>query len=117
MEGLRTVILVTRNGLGSVGEADRDFAAAMFDRFIHSLEAHAERPDVLCFYTEGVRLVCEGSKALLGLQLLAGLGVRLVVCQSCLEHYGLREKVAVGEVGSMKEIVDLLLSAAKVVTV
>jgi hypothetical protein len=64
-----------------------------------------------------VRLACTGSKVLLGLQLLAGLGVRVVACHSCLEHYGLLDSVAVGEVGNMQQIAGILLSAGKVVSV
>jgi intracellular sulfur oxidation DsrE/DsrF family protein len=112
-----TVVLVTRNGLGCVDAADQAFGLAMFDRLIHTLETAPEKPHAMCFYTRGVQLVCEGSPALLGLQLLQGLGVRMVVCQTCLEHYGLQEKVRVGEVGGMSEIVAILTAAEKVIAV
>jgi hypothetical protein len=112
-----TVVLVTRDGLGQVEPPDRYFGLAMFDRFIHTLEATADKPSAMCFYTTGVRLLCEGSPALLGLQLLAGLGVRLVACQSCLEHYGIKEKMRAGEVRGMDEIVAILFAADKVITV
>jgi peroxiredoxin family protein len=112
-----TVVLVTRNGLGSVQTDDQAFGVAMFDKFIHTLESSPEKPQAMCFYTEGVYLACEGSPALLGLQLLRGLGVRIVVCQTCLEHYGLKEKLRVGEVGGMTEIVSIMNAAEKVLTV
>jgi hypothetical protein len=112
-----TVVLVTRDGLGSVEAGDREFGLAMFDKFVHTLETSAERPLAICFYTLGVHLACEGSPALLGLRLLEGLGVRLVVCQTCLEHYGLRDKLRVGEVGGMSEIVSLANAADRVLTV
>jgi intracellular sulfur oxidation DsrE/DsrF family protein len=117
MKSSGTVVLVTRNGLGTVVGADEAFGVLMFDKFVHALETETEPPSAVCFYTEGVRLLCQGSPALLGLQLLEGKGVRLIACQSCLERYGLREKLAVGEVGDMKQIVGLLLSASKVLTV
>jgi hypothetical protein len=112
-----TVVLVTREALGTVAEADRAFGVEMMDRFLHSLESQHERPSAICFYTDGVRLVCRGSQALLGLQLLAGLGVKLVACRSCLEHYGLVDSVAAGEIGNMKQISSMLMAARKVVTV
>lgn len=113
----KTVVLVTRNGLGTVAEADREFGVLMFDKLVHALESEPELPEAICFYTEGVRLVCSGSKALLGLTLLAGRGVRIVVCQSCLEEYSLAAKVVVGEVGTMKQICGILMAAGKVITV
>jgi hypothetical protein len=111
------VVLITRETLGTTAPQDREFGRLMLDKFLHALESEPERPQAICFYTEGVKLVCPGSGVLLGLQLLAGLGVRLVACQSCLEHYGLAGAVAVGEIGTMKQIAGILLTAGKVITV
>ena len=111
------VILVTKMHLGHVQDGDMDFGIEMLDKFFHALESPEGRPAAICFYTEGARAVCEGSPYLLGLQLLEGLGVRLLICQSCLERYGLRDSVAVGEVGGMNDIVALLARADSVVTI
>jgi intracellular sulfur oxidation DsrE/DsrF family protein len=89
----------------------------MFDRFLHAAEAYPAKPSAICFYTEGVKLVCEDSSVIPSLQLLQGMGVRLVVCGTCLEYFNLRERVAVGEVGGMNDIAGLLLGADHVVTV
>lgn len=113
----KLIVLVTREGLGQGDPADRLFGLAMFDRFLHAIESQPIKPDAICFYTDGVKLVCEGSPALLGLQLLQGMGVRLLACQTCLEHFRLTDKIALGEVGRMNDIVGLLLSADSVVTV
>ncbi len=111
------VVLVTRPWLGTVAEADRGFGAGMMEKFLHTLEASPSRPVALCFYTEGVRMVTRNSELVPGLQLLAGMGVRLVVCRTCLEYYGLLDEVAVGEIGGMNDIVALMMSADSVVTV
>lgn len=113
----KLVLLVTQEGLGRVDPADRQFGVEMFDRFLHALEGQAVRPTTICFYTNGVKLVCEGSPALLGLGLLHGMGVRLVVCRTCLEHFHIADKVKVGEVAGMNDIVALLSEADSVVTV
>jgi len=113
----KLVLLVTREGLGQVDPSDRRFGLEMFDRFLHALESQAVKPHSICFYTDGVKLVCDGSPALLGLKILQGQGVRLVACRTCLEHFGLSDKVAVGEVGGMNDIVGLLTQAEIVVTV
>jgi hypothetical protein len=41
----------------------------------------------------------------------------LVACRTCLEHFRLTDKVAVGEVSGMNDIVGLLTEADSVVTV
>jgi hypothetical protein len=112
-----TVVLVRQAGLGVVEPQDQTFSVEMLDKFLHTLEALNERPSAICFYTAGVRLVCDGSPVLAGLQLLQDLGVRLVSCGSCLDYFGLRDTVRVGEVGTMQGIVGLLMSAASVITV
>jgi intracellular sulfur oxidation DsrE/DsrF family protein len=113
----KLVLLVTREGLGHVGATDKQFGSEMFDRFLHALESQPVKPHAICFYTDGVKLVCDGSPALLGLKILQGQGVRLIACRTCLEHFGLSAKVAAGEVGGMNEIVALLTEADSVVTV
>ncbi len=113
----KLVLLVTREGLGHVEPADTQFGLEMFDRFLHALESQPVKPHSICFYTEGVKLICEGSPALLGLRILQGQGVHLVACRTCLEHLHLTNKVAVGQVGGMDDIVGLLTEADRVVTV
>lgn len=113
----RIVVLVRQAGLGQVAVADRAFGVEMFDRFLHTLETQPVKPEAICFYTEGVKLTVEGSRAVPGLQLIEGMGTRLLICRTCLEYYGLMEHVAVGEISTMTEIVKLLSSADSVLTV
>jgi len=113
----KLVLLVTRDGLGHVDPADRPFGMEMFDRLLHAWESQPVKPHAICFYTDGVKLICDGSPALLGLKILESQGVRLVSCRTCLEHFGLTSQVAVGEVRGMNDIVGLLVEADRVVTV
>ena len=114
---LKLVLLVTREGLGQVDPAEKPFGVEMFDRFLHALESQPIKPDAICFYTEGVKLLCEGSPAVLGLRLLQGSGVRLLACRTCIEHFQLTNKICVGEICGMNDIVALLVSAERVVTI
>lgn len=109
------VVAITARTPGTVSPADLEFGTQMLDKFLHTLEKH--RPDVVCFYTEGVYNVAADSPTLLGIQLLEGLGVRVVACQSCLAFYGVDVRQAVGEVVGMDEIVRLLTSAERVIRI
>jgi len=113
----KIVILVKQEGLGQVPTEHKPFGLEMFDRFLHTLEGQAVKPQALCFYTDGVKLVCQGSSVLQSLSFLQGMGVRLVTCKSCLDYFNLGDQVAIGEVGGMNDIVKLLLQADKVITV
>ena len=114
---LKLVLLVTSECLGQVDLAERQFGVAMFDRFLHAIESQPIKPDAICFYTDGVKLLCKGSPAALGLTLLQGMGVRLVACRTCIEHFELTDRICVGEVCGMNDIVSLLVSAERVVTI
>lgn len=112
-----TVILVKQEGLGSVAPEDKDFGLEMFDRFLHALESQAKKPHAICLYTSGVKLACTGSPAIFGLKMIQGLNVRVLICKTCLEHYGLLDRVEVGEISNMVEISRALMEASHVVTV
>ena len=49
-------------------------------------------PGAICFYTSGVKMVVEGSPVLDVLQSLESRGVRLIICKTCLDYYGLARK-------------------------
>lgn len=109
----QTVILVTRDGMG---HGDPELQHLLIQKYFELLLIDERAPAVICFYTEGVRLVCEGSPALESLRHLQTSGVTLVVCQTCLNYYDLLDQVRVGIVGSMADIIDAQWKAGKVIT-
>jgi intracellular sulfur oxidation DsrE/DsrF family protein len=63
----------------------------------------------------GVKLTVEGSPVLEDLAGLERRGVEILACGTCLGHFGIKEKIAVGEVSNMYSIAETLLGAQKVV--
>ena len=108
-----TVILVTRNGMG---EADSELQHKLMQTYLKLLVENNILPAVICFYAEGVRLVVEGSPVLDQLSALEAKGVRLILCSTCLNYYNLTERVRVGIVGGMADIIEAQQRAAKVIT-
>ena len=72
-------------------------------------------PVAICFYTDAVKLACDGSPVLEELSVLEAKGVRLILCQTCLNAYGLDEKVKVGLVGGMGDIMTAIWQADSVI--
>ena len=60
-------------------------------------------------------VTCEGSASLEDLQKLESLGVEILTCGTCLNHYGLTEQLRVGGVTNMYVIVEKQMQATKVV--
>jgi intracellular sulfur oxidation DsrE/DsrF family protein len=74
-------------------------------------------PGVIAFYGEGVRLACEKSPVFEQLRWLSEKDVRLVICQTCLDYFGLRDQVRVGIIGGMGDIVAAMNDGEKVISV
>jgi len=69
----------------------------------------------MIFINAGVKLTVDGSPVLEDLQALEPRGVNILACGTCLGHFELKEKVAIGEISNMYTIVETLLGAGKVV--
>ncbi len=108
-----TVILITRNGMG---DADQVLQYKLIDTYLKLLDEHNILPGAICFYTEGVHLVVEDSPVLDTLLSLERKGVRLILCSTCLNYFELIDKVKVGIVGGMGDILEAQRKAAKVIT-
>jgi selenium metabolism protein YedF len=109
-----TVILITNNGMGN---ADEKLQQLLFSKYVELLSQNESLPNALCFYADGVKLVCEGSPVIEPLRNLESKGIRLIVCSTCLSYFNLTEKVQVGIVGGMGDILEAQMKAEKVITI
>ncbi|MHB1480801.1 MAG: DsrE family protein, partial [Bellilinea sp.] len=73
-------------------------------------------PAKILFYTDGVKLVCQGSPVLTLLEELEAKGVELILCKTCLDYFNLTQKVKVGIVGGMPDIIEAMTKAVKVIS-
>jgi hypothetical protein len=108
-----TVILMTRNGMG---DCEKELQQTLIGLYFKMLKENQFFPGALCFYADGVKLVVEGSPFLDILRELERQGVRLIVCMTCLKYFALEDKVRVGIVGGMNDIVLAQWMADKVIT-
>lgn len=83
--------------------------------FVYSLTQLDELPATIVLYNGGAHLSCEGSPALDDLRGLAESGVEVLTCGTCLDHYGIADTLAVGEVTNMYVIAQRLTGASLVV--
>ncbi|GAB4479823.1 MAG: hypothetical protein Kow00124_25880 [Anaerolineae bacterium] len=108
-----TVILVTNDGMG---RATPELQHVLIVKYLTLLAENGTLPAAICFYTDGVKLVVDGSPALDVLRELEAHGVRLVVCKTCLDYFGLTDRVQVGIVGGMGDIIEAQWRADRVIT-
>ena len=107
-----TVILFSSD---EFGHGERELGQLLIRTFAYTLKEVEPAPHALLFINSGVRLTTEGSALLEDLCELAGRGVQVLSCGTCLDYYGLKEKLKVGVVTNMFSIVSLLSTADRVI--
>ena len=116
METAKKIVIVFKTqGMGITDEQPlKDKLGKTFLTLVSQMEP---LPGSICFYTDGVKLACEGSTVLDELRILEEKGVRLILCQTCLNYFGLADKVRAGIVGGMNDIITAMWQADSVITV
>lgn len=109
-----TAIIVTRAGLG---HAPEELQLKLFGTYVKLLLTNNTIPGAMCFYTDGVKLVVEGSPVLEELAELERRGCHLILCQTCLNYFGIADKVKVGTIGGMGDIIAAQTIAKKVISI
>lgn len=109
-----SIILISNYGMG---KADETLQLTVLGKYFELLLQNGNLPSAICFYTDGVKLVCEGSPVIEQLRELESRHVRLVICSTCVNYFELTEKVRVGVVGGMGDILEAQSKAAKVISI
>lgn len=98
-----------------MGAGDEMLGRLLMKGFIYALTEQDSAPDTVLLYNGGAYLSCEGSDSLVDLQTLEKNGAEILTCGTCLNHYGLSEKLVVGGVTNMYEIVEKMSGAKKII--
>ncbi|HIR87952.1 MAG TPA: sulfurtransferase-like selenium metabolism protein YedF [Candidatus Fimimorpha faecalis] len=104
----KTVVAIASNQMGVGEEA---LGKTLLKGFLYALTQQDVLPDTILFYNGGASISCEGSDSLEDLKWLEQQGVEIITCGTCLNFYGIAEKLAVGKVTNMYEIVQTMMSA------
>ena len=107
-------VVVIRSNV--MGEGDSELGKVLIKGFIYALSQQEELPKTILFYNGGAYLTCEGSASLDDLKELEHRGVKILTCGTCLNFYGLSEKLKVGEVTNMYEIAETMSKASLIVS-
>ena len=88
-------------GHDTVGEGDPELGHSLIKMFFYTLSEKPDLPSAICFMNGGVRLVTENEQTIEHLKVLEQKGVKLIVCGTCLNFYGLTDKLQCGTIGNM----------------
>lgn len=99
----------------TMGTGDPKLGTSLMKAFVFALTKQDQLPDTILCYNTGAYLTCEGADTLEDLKLLESEGVTVLTCGTCLDFYGLKEKLAVGGATNMYDIVERMESAAQII--
>lgn len=102
-------------GSDQMGQGDEKLGHMLMKSFVYAAAKQDRLPETILLFNGGARLSCEGSESLEDLRELEKAGCRILTCGTCLDFYGLKETLAVGEITNMYEIVETMTAARKLV--
>ena len=110
----RVTVFITAE---TIGRGDDGLGGRLMLNFLSTLPELGNDLWRLVLVNGGVRLAVEGHPCLEKLQRLEAAGISILVCGTCLEHYGLLNKRRAGQTTNMLDVVTSLQLASKVIHV
>ena len=103
-------------GRDVVGSGERDLGTSLIKMLFFTLAESDDLPAYILLMNDGVKLASINPDTIEHLQTLAGKGVEILVCGTCLNFYGLTEELKVGTVSNMYDILGRMQAANKVIS-
>lgn len=107
-----TVVVISST---CMGEGDDALGTVLMKGFIYAISQQDTLPATILLYNGGAKLSCEDAPTLEDLKSLEAQGVEILTCGTCLNHYGLTDKLKVGNVTNMYDIVEKMTQASRIV--
>jgi selenium metabolism protein YedF len=107
-----TVVVLGSNIMGNGSD---ELGEILMKGFVFALTKQSTLPKTVLLYNSGVKLASEGSDSIADLKVLEEEGVEILACGTCLSYYDLSDKLQVGSVTNMYEIVEKMTEAANIV--
>ncbi|MDI6874762.1 sulfurtransferase-like selenium metabolism protein YedF [Candidatus Solincola sp.] len=100
-----------------MGRGEEELGRILMKAFLNTLAESEKRPWRLVLFNRGVLLAVEGADTVPALSEMVSRGTEVLVCGTCLDYFGAKEKVAVGTVSNMFEILETMLVASNSITI
>lgn len=98
-------------GSNTLGNGDDKLGAVLMKSYMFALSESNDIPTNMLFINGGVKLTTEGSDCIDSLKKLQDKGMKISSCGTCLDFYGLKEKLIIGDITNMYTIVEKMNSS------
>ena len=106
------VVVLSANTMGS---GDEQLGKKLMKAFVFALTNQDEAPEKVICYNSGAYLTTEDPDTIKDLKSLEEAGTVVMTCGTCLDFYGLKEKLQVGIVSNMYDIVEAQMQAGLII--
>ncbi len=101
----------------SIGRGDDELGKKLMKNFLATLPEMGDTLWRIILVNGGVKLAVKGSFVIDELKRLEKMGVSILVCGTCLDHFNLLDKKEIGETTNMLDVVTSLQLASKVIKI
>jgi len=99
-----------------MGDGDPELGKILMETFVVNLKLQEQLPTHIVIYNGGVKLAMKQSPVCNSLTELEELGIRVMLCGTCIDHYGIQMDIGVGMISNMVVITETLASAGHILT-
>jgi selenium metabolism protein YedF len=98
-----------------MGSGNPELGRKLLEIYLEKLAESNEYVDLIGCVNSGIFLTTEGSRVIESLKKLEKKGTRIATCGTCLDHHNLRDKLLIGEIGTMDQTVQIMSQADKII--
>ena len=107
--------LVVSIGRDKMGGGSDELGEILIKGFLYALVQLPQAPRALLFFNGGIQLALENSNSLSDIRELAEKGTRVLVCGTCVNYYEAADKLAVGEIANMFDLLGEMADAERLI--
>ncbi|NLP30103.1 MAG: sulfurtransferase-like selenium metabolism protein YedF [Clostridiales bacterium] len=106
-------VFVGREG---IGDGDIELGSSLLKMFFYTLTQDENIPSYILFMNDGVKATTNNDQVIEQLITLSEMGAVILVCGTCLNYYNITDKLKIGTVSNMYDIVNAMKAVDKVIT-
>lgn len=108
--------LVIIVGKDTMGEGERELGEILMKSYFYALSEAEPYPKAIIFINSGVKLTTMNLQVIEYLKKLHDMGTEILSCGTCLDYYGLKDMLQIGEISNMYTIVEFMNEANNTIT-
>ncbi len=106
------IVVIDSNSMGSGND---DLGKLLLKGFINTLDQIENLPQEIICYNSGVTLAIKGSDTAQSLKKLESQGIKITLCGTCIDFYGIKDSIEVGSISNMLYIAGKLAGDIRIV--